>query len=90
MDRFDWGKYESLLGTMPDRALARRIGCTPMAVCYQRNRRGISAFGRARAPGTAVRLTLPEPLVTRIDLIARDRDRSRSDVAAELLQVALS
>ena len=88
--RFNWNENEHLLGQMTDHALALRIGCTKAAVHYQRKRRGIVAFARTQPPGKAVKITLPEGVVSRIDSLASDLKRTRSDVAAELLVAALN
>lgn len=40
----DWARYEHLLGTCPDAAIARLVGCTTTAVRYQRQRRRIPPY----------------------------------------------
>ena len=43
--QFDWTReHAALLGTMPDRHLAQRLGVTPVMVAYQRKRLGIKKF----------------------------------------------
>lgn len=43
--KFDWtAERAALLGTMPDRHLAQRLGITPVMVAYQRKRLGIKKF----------------------------------------------
>lgn len=43
--QFDWTReHAALLGTMPDRHLAQRLGITPVMVAYQRKRLGIKKF----------------------------------------------
>ena len=43
--QFDWTReHAELLGTMPDRHLAQRLGITPVMVAYQRKRLGIKKF----------------------------------------------
>ena len=43
--QFDWTRERAaLLGTMPDRHLAQRLGVTPVMVAYQRKRLGIEKF----------------------------------------------
>jgi len=41
--RWTWER-DSLLGTMTDTDLARRLRCSPMSVFYRRKRLGIAAF----------------------------------------------
>lgn len=40
----DWTPFDALLGTMPDEALAERVGCRRTAVLRRRQRLGIPAF----------------------------------------------
>lgn len=42
--RVDWLGWEAHLGKMPDRQLAKRIGCSPDSVSQARQRRGIPAY----------------------------------------------
>jgi hypothetical protein len=40
----DWEKYDRLLGTIDDRALARMIDCTSTAVLKRRRKLGVAPF----------------------------------------------
>jgi len=42
--RTDWATWEPLLGTMSDSALARKMGCSTVAVHKRRRTRGIPPF----------------------------------------------
>ena len=46
--RFDWSRYDSLLGTMSDQKLSQIVGCNPVTVARRRRRLKISAFGTTR------------------------------------------
>ena len=49
--QFHWTAEEiALLGTMPDREIAARRGCTRQAATYQRRMLGISAFRKTQQP----------------------------------------
>jgi hypothetical protein len=37
----DWGKWDSLLGTMSDAKLAREVGCSTLTVLRRRQKKGI-------------------------------------------------
>ena len=42
--KYDWSKYDQLLGTMDDATLAQHIGCSPSAVTCRRYKIGVKAF----------------------------------------------
>ena len=44
----DWSRWDRLLGTRTDRAIADAIGCTPVAVHYRRRKLGIPAYGGSK------------------------------------------
>jgi hypothetical protein len=49
----DWKKYDRLLGTMPDNAVAKRIGCTVLSVKKRRKKLKVQAYGeRMNLPPT--------------------------------------
>ena len=40
----DWDKWDALLGTMPDSALADRIGCNVLAVKRRRKKKNVPSY----------------------------------------------
>ena len=43
-NRVDWAKWDDLLGTMTDKRIAAKIGCTILAVKRRRARMGIGCY----------------------------------------------
>jgi uncharacterized Zn-finger protein len=48
MNKIDWSLWQSLLGTMPDNVLAKKIGCPRMTVKNRRDRLGIPVFKKEK------------------------------------------
>lgn len=48
MSRYDWSKWEHLLGELPDSRLAEKVGCDRTAIAYQRHKRDIPAYTKPR------------------------------------------
>lgn len=80
-------EVKALLGTMPDRQIARLHGLNPFAVFRLRNKLGIAPFSNGPRTGVFIRVT-PE-LLQRIDAARSNGNLSRSTYICTQLETVV-